>query len=854
MPALPDKELKKWFFNECRKDPERHYPTRTLTELGYRRGTCTRCGTNFWSTDPGRTVCGNANCCGGFSFIGKSPAKNRLTYTETWEEYAEVFQKLGYTPVKRYPVVSRWHPTTDFTIASIAAFQPYVVTGEVLPPANPLVIPQFCLRFGDIDNVGITGAHYTGFVMLGQHAFVPPQQYDPNTYLRHIHAWLRDGIGLTDDELTFHEDAWAGNGNFGPSMEFYSRGLELGNQVYMQYEQDPSGARHELRIKVLDMGAGHERVPWFTHGKSTSYETTFPLVMRKLRKATGVRVDEATWTKFLPHAAYLNVDEAEDMEKAWQSVAKAVGMPVDDLRPRILPVSALYAIAEHTRSLLFALNDGALPSNVGGMYNLRVILRRALALMEQHGWSISLPEVAAWHAKELKPLFPELGENLDEVSEILEVEREKHLASRQQAGKLILKALERGVTPHLLAELYDSHGIDPRLVAEEARRLGKTVKVPDNFYAVVSERHGQQAAETATEKADHIDFGRPLPDTKALYYDDYRRTAGKGKVLAIKDLHVVLDETVFYPTSGGQLTDHGTMAGEKVVEVFKQGGLIVHRLAQPPHFKPGDTVDCQVDAERRIQLAQHHTTTHIINAAARNILGRHVNQASAKKDVDHAYIDITHYKPLTPEDLQKIEDEANRIVKASIKTNLRFYPRTDAEQKFGMAIYQGGAVPGRQLRIVEIPGVDIEACGGTHLNNTAEAGHIRLVKDAKVKDGVIRITFVSGAAAKAMAEREHALLNELAMILGVDQRQVPARAQELFEKWKKARKAATKGIRAGPKEFLLLPAEKVQVTHAPPDKLIERTAAALTTQPEHVAKTLRRFLEELEEYRKKVPQ
>ena len=155
---LPDKELKKWFKEECKKDPEKHYPSGTLKKLGYRRGQCSKCGTYFWSTDADQKACGEANCSGGFRFIGKSPAKYQLSYVETWQKFAKMFEKMGYTPIKRYPCVSRWNPTTDFTIASIAAFQPYVVSGEVMPPANPLVIPQFCLRFGDIDNVGITYA------------------------------------------------------------------------------------------------------------------------------------------------------------------------------------------------------------------------------------------------------------------------------------------------------------------------------------------------------------------------------------------------------------------------------------------------------------------------------------------------------------------------------------------------------------------------------------------------------------------------------------------------------------------------------------------------------------------------
>src|SRR3989344_6721626 len=134
-----------------------------------------------------------------------------------------MFQKFGYTPIRSYPVNARWNPTVDFTIASIAAFQPFVVSGEVEPPANPLTIPQFCLRFGDISNVGLTGAHMVGFSMIGQHHFAKPHEWNQERSFQHIHTWLKKGLGLPNKETTFHEDAWPGGGNAGPSLEFFSR-------------------------------------------------------------------------------------------------------------------------------------------------------------------------------------------------------------------------------------------------------------------------------------------------------------------------------------------------------------------------------------------------------------------------------------------------------------------------------------------------------------------------------------------------------------------------------------------------------------------------------------------------------
>ena len=420
---MDEKAIKKQVLVEASKHPEKFFPLKTLKSKGFARHQCDKCKRYFWSTKPSK-VCGDPACSGGFRFIGNSPAKKKLDYIGTWKEFARIHQKLGYTPIKRYPVVARWNPTVDFTIADIAAFQPYVVSGEIAPPANPLVIPQFCLRFGDIDNVGITG-HHVGFVMMGEKEFVTLDKYNVERYMNDHLTWLTEGIGLPLDELTIHEDVWAGGGNLGPCMEFFSRGLEISNQVYMQYEITSSGLK-ELKLKVLDMGEGMERVPWFTSGNASIYETTFPPVIKKMREITGVVYDEKFMQKFTPLAPYLNTGEVDDLEGAWKFVAGKLGRDVQALKDKVLPLAALYSVAEHTRALLVAINDGGLPSNVGGMYNLLVILRRALGFIDKYHWKLSLAEIARWHADYLQPLFPELQENLDNIAQILQVQKKKY--------------------------------------------------------------------------------------------------------------------------------------------------------------------------------------------------------------------------------------------------------------------------------------------------------------------------------------------------------------------------------------------------------------------------------------------
>ncbi len=837
-----DAELKEQFKKIASANPDKYFPTKTLKDLGFGRHMCTNCTRNFWTTHADQKVCGDPSCSGGFRFIGK-PQGKKLSYVDVWKKFSEIYKKLGYTPIKRYPVVARWNPTTEFTIASISAFQPSVVSGEIKPPANPLVIPQFCLRFGDIDNVGITG-HYVGFVMMGQHGFFAPKEYDINTYIKHHLHWLTEGMGLKKEDLTVHEDGWAGGGNFGPCMEFFSHGLEISNQVYMQFEATASGSR-ELSIKVLDMGQGQERAAWFTQGTATAYDATFPEVLKKLTKTTGVKIDQDFLKKFVPLSPYLNVGEVADIDKAWKDVAKKLHVDVSELRAQVEPVAALYSIAEHARALLISLTDGALPSNVGGMYNLRVILRRTLGFIDKYQWKVDICDVCEWHAAELKPLYPELSEHLTNVRKILEVEKMRYRATQEKMKSLLSKIAAKELKVKELIELYDSQGIAPELVAEEAAKQGKKVNVPKNFYALVAAQHEKEreAQETKTAREEKLPLNG-IPDTEILFWQDWKATPFDAKVLKIIGTNVVLDKTVFYPVSGGQLADHGTLNGIAVSDVFKQGGVIIHVLADKPKFKEGDRVNCKVDAERRKQLTQHHTSTHIVNAAARIVLGPHANQASAKKDIDKAYIDITHYQTITEDELARIEEEANKIVKNAIVVQKTLVPKDEAEKKYGFTIYQGGVAPGKILRIVDIKGIDVEACGGTHLNNTKEAEQIKILKSNKIKDGVVRITFAAGNAAKTIIEQEKLRITELAKLLDCKPSQIPARAQELFEQWKKARKAVQK------KQPLAI--TPLKSTEEYKGDILAETAAILGTQVEFIGKSIERFLHELEEFKKQL--
>jgi len=848
---LTDKELKKKFKTVASAEPDKYYATSVIKAESFMRKRCPKCEKHYWTVHKDQKTCGDAACRGGIDIFDKPPVKKKLDFIDVWLNFKRFFEERGYKAINRYPVIARWNPTTYFTNASIAAFQPYVISGESDPPAKKLVIPQFCLRFGDVDNVGVTGSHCTGFVMIGQHVFVEPKEWNQAEFFKDIFDYITNEVGIPKEELTLHEDSWAGGGNYGPCMEFFSRGVELFNQVYMMYEHSDHGDK-ELQLKVLDMGLGMERVAWFSQGAMTIYDAAFPKIIEKLKKRLNVEFDEKLYKKFSPMAAKLNFDETDDVEKQWYDISKKIGIPEEQLKSKILPMTALYSVAEHSRALLFAITDGGLPSNVGGYYNLRVIFRRAMEFIDQFRWDIQLTEICEWHAEYLKPIYPELEKNLEDVKKVLNVEREKYYQTKNKGAQMVEQLLrsKKDISAQVLVDLYDSQGISPEQIRSEAAKQGTKIEVPENFYALVSAKHESSEQKTQTKKDKELDL-RGIPATDPLYFDSYDYIDFEAKVLKIIDhKYVVLDRTAFYPTSGGQLHDKGFIGKDEVVEVFKQGSIIVHVMKEPPKFKEHDRVQGKIDFDIRLQLTQHHSAAHIINGVARRILGNHVWQAGASKSLDKARLDITHYDSLTNEETASIEAAANDIVQKNIPIYKSFMSRSIAEAKYGFVLYQGGAVPGRSLRVVSVEGLDVEACGGTHLNLTGEVKIIKILKTSKLQDGIVRIEFTAGEAAVKTVCGERCVLEEAAKLLKVSEKQLPARVEELFDKWKKSCKLAKGRAKPGAEELRAL--ELTSAVECSESDVLGKLAEILKTQPEHVNKTIARFLKELDDNRKKI--
>jgi len=331
--------------------------------------------------------------------------------------------------------------------------------------------------------------------------------------------------------------------------------------------------------------------------------------------------------------------------------------------------------------------------------------------------------------------------------------------------------------------------VPPEVAVEE---LVHPPPIPEDFYARVAAIHeNERPTNEYSEKTEGLpDVPAGTPATEALYYLDPYTVAFEAHVVWTQGPFVALDRTYFYPTGGGQVTDRGHLGELEVVDVAWRGPWVLHRLERPSTFRVGERVRGRVDPVRRTQLMQHHTATHLMNGALREVLGPHVWQAGAYKAPEAARIDVTHYKPLTKEELRRIDRRVNQVVREDRPVKSYFETRVEAERRFGFTLYQGGAVPGRDLRIVEVPDFDVEACGGTHCTHTSEVGAVAILDVERVQDGVVRLTYASGERALEIREEHEEILREAARRLGVPVPRLPDGIDRLLGEIEESRKLA----------------------------------------------------------------
>mmetsp|Transcript_41744 Transcript_41744/g.37157 ORF Transcript_41744/g.37157 Transcript_41744/m.37157 type:complete len:263 (+) Transcript_41744:645-1433(+) len=254
--------------------------------------------------------------------------------------------------------------------------------------------------------------------MMGLQVFNYPDKYVffKEEMVEFIHRWLTEGLKIDPDEITYLEDVWAGGGNCGPSIEFFIRGMEVGNIVFMQYKTFHDGTREDLPIKIIDFGGGLERVSWLLNGKPTSYIDTFKNAFDWVTKKLEVSVNNDIWSKFGPLSCQLDIDEVEDLEKTWGDIAKKVEVEVSSLKEAITEAREVYILLDHTRTLMMIIQDGSLPSNSGGGGNVRNMLRRVFSILKKNGWWDKIGgvdgicSICDCHKEDLGPIYGKFPE------------------------------------------------------------------------------------------------------------------------------------------------------------------------------------------------------------------------------------------------------------------------------------------------------------------------------------------------------------------------------------------------------------------------------------------------------------
>ena len=612
-------------------------------------------------------------------------------------------------------------------------------------------------------------------------------------------------IGINTEEITFIKSWWKGGGNEGPCYEVCVRGVELATLVFMQYKTLDNGDKEEIPIKVVDTGYGLERIAWISQGTPTAYDACFAPVIEKLKEITGVELNEEILGRNAQIAGMMDIEDIGDIKELRQQVADSLEITLEELLDFAEPMEAVYIIADHTRCLAFMFADGIIPSNVKEGYLARLVLRRTIRFMKELDMKESLSDVMKIQLDFLTKFYPEIKESQDHIMNIINLEEERYAKTVEKGKKTVKRTIKRlkkeGKTSmplETLIDLYDAQGMPPETVEElSSGDKDFEVKVPDNFFTIVADMHAEE--EKTKKKVFEVD----APETDLLFYKNVYQKEFDAKILDVveKDgtCNLIFDKTVFYPEGGGQPSDIGIISIEgKVYEIeyaSKINNVILHQVALGEDEDASQAVDelkkfigtdihGAINWNRRITLARHHTGTHLVIAAARKVLGAHIWQAGAQKGLARSRIDLSHYKRITQEEINKIEKLANELVMQNIPLDIQWMTRDDAEKEYGFTLYQGGVVPGADIRVVKIPGIDVQACAGTHLSRTGEVGPIKINKTERVQDGVERIDFSAGLAAVDSIQNDNDILRESSGVFKVTNNQLPKTCDRFFSEWK----------------------------------------------------------------------
>ena len=382
-----------------------------------------------------------------------------------------------------------------------------------------------------------------------------------------------------------------------------------------------------------------------------------------------------------------------------KKVAAAIEISPEKLDRMITPIEKVYTIVDHTRCLAYMLGDCIVPSNVREGYLARLVIRRTLRMMNEFKMQDSLADLIEEQMKIIG--MNKFQQDIAIVREIVDREVVKYADTLERGTRIVqkvaktYKAKSQRVPLSEIITLYDSHGIPPEMIKDIATNEGAVIDLPDNFYSQIADMHSESKKEAVMDKTSkYAERVQGLPPTKKLYYEQPEDFEFEAVVIDFFEGYAVLDQTLFYPEGGGQPADTGSLVGAdsmtRVDDVVKVGDVILHHISGGL-LQRGERVKGMVDEERRFSLMRHHTATHILLHASKEVLGAHIHQSGAQKGAESSRIDIRHFKHITPEELRKIEIAANRMVMANQPVEISIENRTKAEQTVRVL-----PVPGRR--------------------------------------------------------------------------------------------------------------------------------------------------------------
>ncbi len=733
-----------------------------------------------------------------------------MTSAEIRASFLEFFRKNGHTIVPSSSLVPGNDPTLLFTNAGMVQFKD-VFLGRDSRDYTRAASAQRCVRAGgkhnDLENVGYTARHHTFFEMLGNFSF---GDYFKREAIHFAWNFVTGALGIQKDRLwvtVFTEDdeaeriwteeigidptrctrmgeksnfwSMGETGPCGPCTEiFYDHGpgiaggppgsadedgdryVEIWNLVFMQYDRAADGVLVPLPKPSVDTGMGLERVAAVMQGVHSNYD--IDLFKRLIRAA-----------------------------------AELTGAP--DLNS-----SSLRVIADHIRASTFLIIDGVVPSNEGRGYVLRRIIRRAI----RHGYKLGqtqpfLHKLVPSLVREMGAYYGELITGEARAVQTLALE-ESRFAETLATGMALLDAetakLSSSMIPgETVFRLYDTYGFPLDLTADVARERGLTIDQAGFDAAMAAQRGRARAASK---------FGAELRDSIKLSgktdFQGYDRLAGAGRVTALiaggelvaalregQEGQVVLDRTPFYAESGGQIGDTGTLIGSSarftVKDTQKLGTSIAHvGMLEKGEIRVGDELQAQVDRERRTAIALNHSATHLLHAALREVLGKHVQQKGSLVAPDRLRFDFSHGQALSAGDLRRIEELVNAAIRSNAAAETRVMALDDAVAAGAMSLF--GEKYESDVRVLSIGEFSMELCGGTHVQRAGDIGFFKIISESGVAAGVRRIEAVTGQAAYEWAVRTDQTLRDVAGMVRASREDVDEKVRELVERARRLEK------------------------------------------------------------------